>query len=88
MARNGRSAIHIIYERCNRALDPKGRPLGLRELNGAESWGGQAAPIAHFGLPLGPRRITVCLSDGRVAQKPLTVGPAGATLSLAEADFK
>jgi len=71
-----------------RALDPKGRPLGLRELNGAESWGGQAPPVAHFGLPLGQSRISVCLSDGRVAQKPLTIPPAGTTLTLTDADFK
>ena len=71
-----------------RALDPKGRPLGQRELTGAESCGGQACPVAHFGLPVGPCRVSVCLSDGRVAQKPVTIGPNGARVTLSEKDFK
>jgi len=71
-----------------RVLDEKGRPLGLRELNGAESCGGQACPVAHFGLSLGKYRVSVCLSDGRVAQKLLTIGPRGARLTLREEAFK
>ena len=71
-----------------RALDPKGRPLGLRELNGAESCGGQACPVAHFGLPLGPCRVSVALSDGRVAQKTVSVQAQGTTLSLGEDQFR
>lgn len=71
-----------------RALDARGRPLGLRELNGAESCGGQASPVAHFGLPVGKCRVSVALSDGRVAQKEVTIGPQGVRLILSEKDFQ
>lgn len=71
-----------------RVLDPKGRPLGLRELNGAESCGGQAAPVAHFGLPVGQVRLSVCLSDGRVAQQTLDVQPTHTPVTVREAQFK
>jgi len=71
-----------------RALDENGRPLGLRELNGAESCGGQATPVAHFGLALRKCRISVCLSDGRVAQTLLTVEPTGQQLIFHDEDFK
>jgi hypothetical protein len=71
-----------------RVLDLRGRPLGLRELNGAESCGGQACPVAHFGLPVGKCRVSVCLSDGRVAQKTMSIGPRGAKLTLSEKEFK
>jgi len=71
-----------------RALDEKGRPLGLRELGGADGPGGQAPPVAHFGLPLGPVRLSVCLSDGRVARRALTVQPTHTPVALREADFQ
>ncbi|NQT85555.1 VCBS repeat-containing protein, partial [bacterium] len=71
-----------------RVSDAKGRPLGLRELNGAESAGGQASPMAHFGVPLGSCRVSVALSDGRVAQKTVAVAAPGARVTLADGDFK
>jgi hypothetical protein len=73
-----------------RALDEQGRLLALRELNGAESCGGQAAPVAHFALPLRPCRISVALSDGRLAQKTVRPDPKAGHLSLVlrDADFK
>ncbi|MBM4033909.1 MAG: VCBS repeat-containing protein [Planctomycetes bacterium] len=71
-----------------RVADDKGRPLGLRELNGGESCGGQATPVAHFGLPLGKCQLSVCLTDGRVAQKTLTIEPKGLRLAIREEDFK
>ena len=71
-----------------RVFDQKGRPLGMRELNGAESCGGQTSPIGHFGLPAGPCRVSVCMSDGRVAQKTITIKPSGTSLALREQDFK
>ena len=71
-----------------RVLDPQGKPLGLRELGGAESCGGQACPVAHFGLPLGKCRVSAALTDGRVAQKSVTIRPKPATLTLRDGDFK
>jgi hypothetical protein len=69
-----------------RALDPEGKLLGVRELNGAEGCGGQAPPAAYFGLPRGPARITVCLSDGRFAAKTVAADAAG-PLVFSDEDF-
>ena len=73
-----------------RVLDEGGRLLGLRELNGGESCGGQACPVGHFSLPRRPCRLSVALSDGRVAQRSLPVEAKREhlTVRLAEADFK
>jgi len=71
-----------------RAMDANGRLLGLRELNGAEGCGGQATPLAYFGLPFGSSRITVCLSDGRAARKDVTVGDKPVRLILTDDDFE
>lgn len=71
-----------------RVADAQGRPLGLRELGGAESLGGQAPPVAHFALPLGKCQLSLCLSDGRMAQKTLTIPPTGLKLALGEEDFR
>ena len=71
-----------------RVADEKGRPLGLRELGGAESCGGQACPVAHFGLPLGKCQVSACLTDGRVAQEILTIPASGARLTFREAQFR
>lgn len=71
-----------------RALDEKGRPLGLRELSGADGPGGQASPVAHFALPVGKARLSVCLSDGRVAQRTIAVQPTHSPVTFREADFK
>lgn len=54
-----------------RVLDSKGRLLAMRELNGAESCGGQAVPASCFQLPLDAAKVSVALSDGRVAQSVL-----------------
>ncbi|HPD17676.1 MAG TPA: VCBS repeat-containing protein [Planctomycetota bacterium] len=72
-----------------RVADPQGRPLGLRELNGAEGLGGQAAPEAHFGLKAAKVHLSVCLTDGRVAQKTLEIAPGKALrLTLDATAFK
>ncbi|HUT35910.1 MAG TPA: VCBS repeat-containing protein [Planctomycetota bacterium] len=72
-----------------RVVDAKGRPAGLRELNGAEGWGGQAAPVAHFGLPAGKYQVSICLTDGRVAQRPIAIEAGkAARLALDATAFK
>jgi len=71
-----------------RAFDVRGRPLGLRELSLPQGPGGQAPPIAHFALPLGTCRVSVCLSDGRAARKSVTIGAKAATIRFHEGDFK
>ncbi len=71
-----------------RVFDRRGRPLGIRELNGAESCGGQASPIVHFTLPVGRCKVSAVLSDGRVAQKTVLVKPDGMMLTLRESEFK
>jgi len=65
-----------------RALDGRGRLLALRQLNGAEGPGGQAGPAAHLYLPLGTCRVFAALTDGRVAEKRLTVEAATRHLKL------
>jgi len=71
-----------------RVTDAKDRPVGLRELGSAQGCGGQAPPVAHLALPVGSYRISVCLTDGRVAQKAVTIEPTGLKLTLRDADFK
>ena len=71
-----------------RATDADGRLRGLRELSGAESCGGQTAPLAHFALPAGQCTITVCLSDGRVARKTVTVKREHIRLTFRENEFE
>ncbi|MFP4058066.1 MAG: FG-GAP repeat domain-containing protein [Candidatus Brocadiia bacterium] len=71
-----------------RALDPRGRPLGLRELRGAESCGCRPSPVAHFGLPQGEAVVTVALSDGRFARKTVAVAAQGATVTFRDGDFQ
>ena len=71
-----------------RVEDAGGRPLGLRELAGAEGCGGQPAPIAHFGLPHGKCRVSAALTDGRLATKTLTIASKPTTLVLRDGDFK
>jgi hypothetical protein len=70
-----------------RAFDATGRLAGLRELNGAEGCGGQACPTAHFGLPVQAYHISVCLSDGRAAQKQVIVPRNGAVVTFGEGHF-
>ncbi len=71
-----------------RILDSMGKLLGMRELGGTENSGGQACPIAHFGLPLGTCRISAILSDGRVAQKKVVILPDGVEMYLLEENFQ
>jgi len=70
-----------------RVLDANGKPKGLRELATAGG-SGQAPPVAHFGLPAGRYQLSVCLSDGRVAQKQVTIEAKAAGLRLDEGEFK
>jgi hypothetical protein len=71
-----------------RALEASGRPLGRRELNGAEGYGGQSCPVANFALPEGKCVISVCLSDGRAAFKTVEVGAKHAKATFTEEDFQ
>jgi len=71
-----------------RAFDAKGKPLGLRSLAAAEGCGGQSGPVAHFGAAVGPARVTVCLSDGRVGRRKIVVSAKGTRIDLMEKDFK
>jgi hypothetical protein len=65
----------------------KGRPLGLRELGLAEGAGGQAPPRAHFGAAPGMYRVSVALSDGRVAARAVEVKGPGTVITLNDKDF-
>ena len=70
-----------------RAMDEKGRLLGLRELGGAEG-GGQTCPIAHFAVPAGRCQVSVCLSDGRAAIKIVKTEPGKHRVVFREDEFK
>ena len=71
-----------------RVTDEKDRLLGLRELGGAEGLGGQASLVAHLAVPLGKRRISFCLSDGRMAWKTVTVEAGKHRVVFREDEFK
>ncbi|HUW56302.1 MAG TPA: VCBS repeat-containing protein, partial [Planctomycetota bacterium] len=72
-----------------RVLDEAGRPVGLRELTGAEGCGGQPPPAAHFGVKRGGTvTVSVGLSDGRLAQKRVTVDDPVVRVVLRDTDFK
>jgi hypothetical protein len=71
-----------------RAMDEKGRLLGLRELGGAEGCGSQACPIAHFAVPTGKCTVSVCLSDGRAAMKSATMEVGKHRIVFREEEFK
>ncbi len=71
-----------------RVLEPGGRLRAVRQLALPEGPGGQSCPIAHFGLPRGSYLVAVCLSDGRVAQKTLTVDAKPVQLAFDEEQFK
>ena len=71
-----------------RVQDAQGRPLGLRELRGAEGCGGQASPIAHFGLPAGKCRVAAALTDGRLALKTVVISTRPTMLTLRDEDFQ
>ena len=73
-----------------RVLDERMGVLGLRELNGAESCGGQACGAAQLFVPAGVCKVYAALSDGRLASR--TVGAGGATkhvkVTFEESDFR
>jgi hypothetical protein len=71
-----------------RAYGAAGRRLGLRQLALAESCGGQGPPVAHLALPSGDSKVTVCLSDGRMARRVIHVGKKALTVTFADADFE
>jgi len=71
-----------------RVLDDTGRPVGLRELNGAEGCGGQACPVGHFGLRTGRYFVAVCLSDGRAAETSVQITSKTTRLVLEEKAFE
>jgi hypothetical protein len=71
-----------------RVIDPAGKTLGVRELNGGEGRGGQSPAIAHFGLPVGAVKVSAALADGRVAQLDVEVKKEGALVVVREEDFK
>ncbi len=91
--RCGTLAVHVRAQRgvlgaVVRVYNDRGRPVGLREMNGAESCGGQASPVAHFGLPAGTYLLSVCLSDGRVAQRRVPLKAEVLHLTFEEAEFQ
>jgi len=71
-----------------RVNNAEGKFVGMHELRGADGCGGQAAPLGHFGLPRGRHLVTVCLSDGRAAQKTINMTRKAATLSFRENEFE
>ena len=71
-----------------RAFDLKHRLLGRREINGAEGFGGQSPPVAHFGLPRAPAAISVCLSDGRSAGKFVEIKSKPVAVVFKDEDFQ
>jgi len=71
-----------------RALDRKGRPVGLRQLALPEGCGCQGPPTAHFALPAGKHLLTVCLSDGRAARQTVNVQDKPIRLTFRESQFK
>ena len=71
-----------------RVMDERDRLLGLRELGGAEGLGGQACAVAHLAVPLGKCRISFCLSDGRMAQRTVTIEAGKHRAVFHEDEFK
>ena len=71
-----------------RAMDHAGRPLGMRRLCLADGPGGQTPSVAHFAVPRADCKVSVCLSDGRVAVKRLTPKLTPNKLDFRESEFK
>ena len=92
----GRSALLVDVQAAKgvtgavvRVMDDAGRPVGLRELTGAEGCGGQPAPVAHFGVKRGGTvKLSVGLSDGRFAERRVSVDRRVVRIGLREKDFK
>jgi len=85
---NVRKGLIGAVVRVQDARAGRDRPMGLRTLAAAEGWGGQASPVAHFGLPAGRYRVSVCLSDGRVAEREVAIEAKAGKLTLGERDFR
>ena len=71
-----------------RVADATGRPLGMTELSGATSCGGQPSPIAHFAVPRQRCKVSVVLSDARLAQRTVEVNQPVTSLVLKGKDFQ
>ena len=71
-----------------RAIDDRGRLLGMRQLLSAEGCGGQSPPTADLAVPVGTCRVTVVLSDGRAGVKTATIQPGHNTLDISEDELK
>ena len=55
----------------------KGAVMGYRQLAGAEGWGCQPPPEAHFGCPSGKYEVQVTLPSKRVIKKTVTTTAKG-----------
>ena len=73
-----------------RVLDERMGVLGLRELNGAESCGGQACGAAQMFVPPGVCKVYAALSDGRLASRTVSADAATkhAKVTFEESDFR
>ncbi|HVR73307.1 MAG TPA: VCBS repeat-containing protein [Planctomycetota bacterium] len=71
-----------------RVIDGRSELVSMREVSGAEGCGGQGAPVVHLAVPVGTHTVSAVLSDSRVAQKKVDVGPSGAFVTLAEGEFE
>jgi hypothetical protein len=73
-----------------RVLGERMDMLGLRELNGAESCGGQACSAANLFVPPGVCKVYAALSDGRLAARTLTVDNTTKHIKVTfkESDFR
>ena len=72
-----RGEFHKIPELADGALvdvySNERRFVGLRDINGGSSCGGQGCPVAHFGIAAGQYVLYAVLSDGRLGRKPVDV---------------
>ncbi len=73
-----------------RLLDNERRFVGLRDINGGSSCGGQGSPVAHFGIAAGQYILYAALSDGRLGRKPVDVNSTQRRnlILFQEQDFK
>jgi len=71
-----------------RVIDDRSELAGMRGISGAEGCGGQGSPVLHLAVPVGMHTVSAVLSDSRVAQKKIEVGPSGALVTLDEGEFE
>jgi len=71
-----------------RAMDASGKLLGMRRLCLPDGAGGQMPPVALISVPNGECKITVCLSDGRVAEKKIAAKGKHVVIRLSDGEFK